>query len=166
MSSFSIRPRVSQVLDLEVDEAQERIIQEVRRVDDQCELKIFPRFLCLRIPESERHFWSPRLHLAIDPTEDGRTRLVGTYGPNANVWALFLYGYLFTGSAGLFAGIFGYAQWQMDTTPWGLWIAAAMVAAVGGLYLLAQFGQKIGAAQTFRLHHNLDTALQRTLEIR
>jgi hypothetical protein len=34
-----------------------------------------------------------------------------------------------------------------------------------GLYLLAQFGQKLGALQTFRLHQIYEAAMGRTVEI-
>lgn len=165
MSSFGFRPHFTETIDLEPDEAQAKIIREVERVDERCEVKNFPGFVCVRIPEEDRHFWSPRLNLSIDETADGKTHVAGIYGPNANVWSLFLYGYLITGSIGLFSGILGWVQWKLDKTPWGLWIFGATVVASIGLYVLAQFGQKIGAAQTFRLHQIYESAMGRTVEI-
>ena len=166
MSSFRIRPRFSQTLDLGIDEARERIVGEVNAGDHRCEVKSFPGFICLRIPEEDRHFWSPRLNLSLNAAADGKTRIEGTYGPNANVWSLFLYGYLLTGSVGLFSGTLGFAQWLIGMLPWGLWIFGVMLAIGVGLYVLAQFGQKMGAQQTFRLHQIYETAMGRTVEIR
>lgn len=166
MSSFRIRPRFSQVIELAIDEARERIVREVNEGEHHCEVKSFPGFICLRIPEEERHFWSPRLNLSLDPAEDGKTRIEGTYGPNANVWSLFLYGYLLSGSVGLFSGTLGFAQWMIGMRPWGLWIFSVMLAVGIGLYLFAQFGQKMGAQQTFRLHQIFEAAMGRTVEIR
>lgn len=166
MSSFGFRPHFSETVDLAPEAIQAKIIREVRRTEGSCEIKDFPGYLCLRIPEEERHFWSPRLTLSIDATEDGKTRLSGIYGPNANVWSIFIYGYLLTGSVGLFSGILGAVQWHLDEMAWGLWIFFASVAIAVGLYLLAQFGQKLGAAQTFQLHQLYESAMGRRVEIR
>lgn len=159
MSSFGIRPHFSQVLELGLEEVQERIIRAVEAGEYPCELKKFRGFLTLRIPPQDRHLWSPRLTLHLERTEEGNTRLEGTYGPNANVWAVFLYGYLFTGSIALFSGILGYVQWSINQPTWGLWIFTPMVTAMIGLYVLAQLGQKLGASQTFRLHQIYEGAM-------
>lgn len=166
MSSFRIRPRFSQILALEIEDARERIVSEVNHEGGRCEVKSFPGFICLRIPEQDRHFWSPRLNLSLEKTDDGKTLVEGTYGPNANVWSLFLYGYLITGTMGTFSGVFGFAQWMIGTTPWALWIFGAMLALATGLYVFAQFGQKLGAQQTFLLHQIYESAIGRTVEIR
>ena len=165
MSRFSVRPRFTQTLDLGVDEAQARILSGVVAGAGGCEVKKFPGFICLRIPEQERHFWSPRLNLGIEPTDDGKTRIEGIYGPNANVWSLFLYGYLITGSFALFSGILGFVQWSLGNRAWGLWIFAVMSAAVIGLYLLGRFGRKVGEVQTLQLHHVYEAAMGRSVEI-
>lgn len=166
MSSFGIRPYFSQRLELGVEEAQVRILSEVERGEDRCEVKHFPGYLCLRIPEQDRHFWSPRLTLSLEQTDDGSTRIEGIYGPNANVWSIFLYGYLFSGTFGLFAGIFGLVQRALGQDPWALWICGAMLMIVAGLHGLARFGQRLGAAQTLRLHRIYEAAMGRTVEIR
>ena len=166
MSSFRIRPQFSQLLDLGVEEARERIADRVEVEGGRCEVKSFPGFICLRIPEQDRHFWSPRLNLNLEPVEDGKTLVEGTYGPNANVWSLFLYGYLVSGSIGLFSGILGSCQWWIGHLPWGLWIFGTMVAVAVGLYVFAQFGQKLGARQTFLLHQIYESAMGATVEIR
>ena len=166
MSSFGIRPRFSQMLEFGLEETQERILREVDEGEDSCEVKSFPGFICLRVPESDRHFWSPRLTLALEEPETGKTRIEGIYGPNANVWGMFLYGYLVIGSIGLFAGCLGFAQKLIGHTPWGLWIFGVMLASAIALYLFAQFGQKLGAIQTFRLHQIYESAMERTVDIR
>lgn len=165
MSSFAIRPHFSQTLELGVEDAQARILREVGRGDDRCEVKNFPGYICLRIPEQDRHFWSPRLTLSLEKVDEGSTRIEGIYGPNANVWSIFLYGYLLSGTFGLFSGIFGFVQRTLGQYPWALWICGAMLLILIGLYLLAQFGQKLGALQTFRLHQIYEAAMGRTVEI-
>jgi hypothetical protein len=79
MSRFGIRPRFTQTVDLRLEEAQARLSRAVGVGADRCEMKVFPGFICLRIPEHDRHFWSPRLNLGLEPTGDGKTRIEGIY---------------------------------------------------------------------------------------
>lgn len=166
MSRFDIRPHFSETLDLVPEKAQQRLVEQVETGADPCEVRNFVGYICLRIPEQDRHFWSPRLTLTLEPTGDGRTRIEGIYGPNANVWSLFLYGHLLSGTFGLFAGIYGSVQWSLGQDPWALWIFAAMLGIALGLHLLARFGRRLGARQTLRLHQVYETAMGRKLEIR
>lgn len=166
MSSFGIRPGFTQLLNLSVEEVRSRIVEEVESEPGRCEVKSFPGFVCLRIPENERHFWSPRLNLSLDVTEEGTTKIQGTYGPNANMWGLFLYGFLAIGTLTMISGVLGFCQWKIGHQPWGLWIFFGVLGLGIGLYLLAQFGQKMGAQQTFRLHQIYEAAIGTMVEIR
>jgi hypothetical protein len=165
MSSFHIRPRFSQTVDLELEAVQERIVNHIDQEDSRCEVKRFPEFLSLRIPEKDAHFWSPQLNLSLEATEDGKTIIHGIYGPNPNVWSLFLYGYLIVGSLAVFAAIFGFSQWAIGRQPWGLWVLGVMLVFALGLYIVAQFGQKLGAWQTFLLHQTYEAAIGRSARI-
>jgi hypothetical protein len=165
MSSFRVRPHFEHTVDLSPSEARTRILQSVARHSPGFDVKDFPGFIGLHIGENERRYWSPRLFLVLDATAEGTTRIHGTYGPEIEVWSVFLYGYLITGLLGTFAGILGFAQIVIETTPWGLWVlGAAMVVGVL-LYLGAQLGQKLGAWQTFQLHQAYQTAIGRPTEI-
>jgi hypothetical protein len=129
-------------------------------------VKSFPDFVCLRVPEAERRFWSPRLHLSLEAQPDGTTRVQGLYGPNANMWSSFLYGYLLLGSVALFSGIFGGCQAALGMCPWGLWICGAMLAGGCGMLGMAQFGKRLGARQMLDLHRIYESAAGREVEIR
>ena len=166
MSSFRVRPRFSHIIDLNPDETQSKILEEISPGTHRCEVKSFPGYLCLRIPEEQRHFWSPRLTLSLDPSGEGKTCIEGVYGPNANVWSLFLYGYLISGSIALFSGCLGLAQVMIDQRAWGLWIFWPSLVVIIALYFTAQFGQKLGAAQTFQLHQAYENTIGKSVEIR
>lgn len=120
--------------------------------DVRCEAIGFPGFVCLRVPQQERRFWSPRLHLSFEPQPNGGTLVQGTYGPNANMWSSFLYSYLLVGSVALFSGIIGGCQVRLGMTAWALWVFWVMVAAAVAIYALARTGRNLGAAQTAMLH--------------
>ncbi|MEJ6731161.1 MAG: hypothetical protein QNK90_03655 [Opitutaceae bacterium] len=114
----------------------------------------------IHVAESKRDRWSPRLQLSLETVEDGGTHVLGVYGPEHEVWALFIYGYIMTGLLGIFSGIYGFAQVFIGQFPWALWICGSMAVLAGLLNLLAQLGQKLGAWQTFELHQLYQTAIE------
>ena len=165
MSSFRLRPQFSIHLPGGVDEVRRQLAEDLKKHNARFDVKSFPGYLSLRVPEAEQHYWSPQLQISLDADDGGQTCLSGIYGPNTNMWASFLYGYLIVGSVGLFSGLLGACQLCIGDSPWGLWIFAAMVAAALGLYFSAQMGQKLGARQTFELHQIVEAAVGRTIEI-
>jgi hypothetical protein len=165
MSSFGFRPHFSHRVEGSPDTARESLVRALRHRAKDFEIKSFPGFVCLRLPEVDRHFWSPRLNLSFEADESGQTRVEGVYGPNANLWSLFVYGYLIIGSAALFGGCLGFAQHALGKSAWGLWIFWSSLALGVALWLMAQLGQKLGAHQTYRLHQLFESALGQTEEL-
>ncbi len=165
MSSFGFRPHFRQLLDLDLASVEERLVERAGTEGHRCQVTRFPGFISLRIPDDEQHFWSPRLDLSLEKTEDGKTMVRGRYGPGANVWSLFLYGYVAIAFLGSIGSILGICQALIGYYPWGLWIVGAMAVLGLALYLLAQTGQKLGAQQTFQLHQAYETAIGVPVEV-
>ena len=166
MSSFRLRPRFSHVIDADIETARHTIVSSAQQHADRCSVKSFPGYVSLHILEKDTHYWSPRLSLSLEPELEGKTRIDGTYGPHTDVWSAFLYGYMLVGLIGIFSGLLGACQLWLNMPAWGLWIATAMLIIAIGMYLLAQFGQKIGAQQTFLLHQIYEQAVGATIEIK
>ena len=165
MSSFSIRPRFKQLVELTPEAIEERIQEQAQRDCHNCEVKSFRDFISIRIAESDRHFWSPRLHLDLEAEDGEGTHVRGIYGPNANVWALFFYSYLCIGFLGFIAGTIALTQVSLGSYPWGFWILGPLLLVALILYLTAQFGQKLGAQQTFQLHQIYEEAIGKPIAI-
>ena len=165
MSKHRLRPRFTHDLDLGVEEARAWIVAKVKEKQEPCEVKNFPGFICLRVPVEDRHFWSPRLNISLDPEGEGKTRVTGLYGPNANMWSSFLYGYLIVGLVGIFSGILGFCQCSLGMQAWGLWIFGTMVAIALGMYMLMQFGREVGAQQMLNIHRIYEDAVERKVEL-
>lgn len=147
MGRFALRPRFTEVFDLEAERLRSLLGDEFARLAPECELKSFPGFICLRVPPAERHFWSPRLNLSLDRAEGGGTLVTAIYGPNANMWSAFFYGYLFIGSGALFAGILGCCQAMLGIPAWGLWVLGGLVLLVLLIHGAGLSGRRIGAGQ-------------------
>jgi len=165
LSSFRVRPRFEHTLELSREVAREKILTALAARTPALEVRPFPEFIGLHIPEAERRHWSPRLFISLEATPEGKTRIEGIYGPEIEVWSVFLYGYLLTGLLGTFSGIYGCAQLVIDDEPWAFYVTGAMAIIAGLLYLAAQLGQKLGAWQTFQLHQAYQAAIGRPAEI-
>lgn len=152
MSSFRIRPRFKHQIELPVDDVHERIMAAVENTDDVHAEGFVMGHLHVRVPTADQHFWSPQLHLSTEEVEEG-TMIRGLYGPNPTVWGLFFFGYVSVGILFFFTGFWGLSRWSLDQPATVLWLLPVLGAVAVGLYLMAQFGQKIGAEQMFRLHH-------------
>jgi hypothetical protein len=166
LSSFRIRPRFEQVVAAPPDTAHATLVRGLADEAPNLVVKSFPGFIGIHLPDAERRSWSPRLFLSVDAAPGGGTRIEGIYGPEIEIWSVFLYGYLATGLLGTFSGILGTCQHLLGQTAWGLWVCGAMAGGALLLYLIAQLGQKLGAWQTFQLHQAYTAAVGKVTRIR
>jgi hypothetical protein len=137
----------------------EELIRELLLMEDApCIGKIRRGHLRLFILSDEQHYWSPQLGISYEEHEKG-TLVRGLYGPRPSLWAMFFYGYAICSLIALFTGMWGLALFTMGKSAWPLWfvLIAAICAVI--LYLIAQTGQKLGAEQTFTLHHFFEDAV-------
>lgn len=154
MSSFRIRPRFEQTVPYAAREVEQRVLDALKAPSPLCSGLVIPDYIVLKIPLEDRHFWSPQLSLQLEEEEDGRGTLIrGLYGPNPTVWAFFTYGYGALAILGTFIGIIGLSELTLGKSGQILWVLALLAAMALGLYFIAQTGQKIGAQQTYQLHH-------------
>ncbi len=151
---------------MDPETVRETIVERLSHETDRFEIKNFTDFVCLRIHEKDRHFWSPRLNLSLESAEEpGKTIIHGIYGPNANVWSLMLFSYLIVGFLGIIAGVIAFSQWVIGTGTWGFWLLGVAGAILVALYLVAQVGQKLGAQQTFVIHQAYESAIGQPVEV-
>ena len=166
MISWKLRPSFRQELAFGSEVARKRIAEQVERNGVKCELKSFPGFICLRIPIEERHLWSPRLNISLEEDDSGKTHVRGTFGPNANLWALYLYGYLIVGLVGMFSGIFGACQLALGMSAWGMWVFSSMLVLALAMYLASLAGQRLAQPQSERLERIYVNAIGQEVELR
>ncbi len=158
LSSFRVRPRFRVRVRASVTDVQATLQAALATQDKGLEVRAFPGLIGLHLAEETRHRWSPRLMLNLEPAADGTTWIEGVYGPEPEVWSVFLYGYLCSGMAGVFSGILGGAQLFTGGHAWAFFITGIAALIGGGLYVAAQLGQKLGAGDTLRLHRAWETA--------
>ncbi len=151
MTSVRIRPRFRHQLEEAELPVREKLLAGLEKANDIHIVKA-KQYLIVEYNEDVRHYWSPQLQLSFEENEEG-TLIRGLYGPHPNVWAIFFYGYSAMGVIGTFLAIIGVSQYMVQETSWAFLGTAACGLVAVILYVVAQFGQKMGAEQTFELHH-------------
>lgn len=160
LSSFRVRPRFSETVPTHRDETRRLILASLaREPSGTFELRPFDEFIGIHIAEQDRRYYSPRLMLSLYDWPEGGTLVEGTFGPEIEVWSIFLYGYIGAGMLGALSAIYGGAQLFIDQEPAAFYVTGAMATIACALYLAAQLGQKFAAHQTFKLHDAYERAI-------
>lgn len=152
MTSLRMRPRFEHdVPDLSPDTIMAKFAQRLKRPDCAHIGRLYTHQVELTVPTRKQHYWSPWLNLVIWKTETG-SRLDGRFGPAPRVWTMFMALYGFTLLTAFVGAMFGFSQLQLEMSPWGFYLAGAMLIAAGLFYVIAQVGQRLGAEQMEELH--------------
>jgi len=161
MSSIHIRPRFKAKYKIKPEEVGKLVRKHLSDLDCGCAAEILPNFVVLNIRTQDQHFWSPQLSISFeaDEEDDSFTLIHGLYGPNPTVWAFFFYGYVALGILAAFLGMYGFSLYSLGQDANILWALPVLAVAALTLYLIAQFGQKIGAEQMFTLHHFFEDSI-------
>ena len=163
MTSIRIRPRFRKTLKL--DQASvENLLKENLQKQKDFTGSLDPGHITIRIKQEERHFWSPQLGISLED-EEGKTLVRGLYGPAPNVWTIFLLAYLAIGVLALFALFLGLSYWMLGQEIQILWALPVLGGLAVVVYFIAQFGQKLGAEQTFRLHQFIEGVFHEHIHI-
>ncbi len=164
MTSFRIRPRFQAHSSLSAEELQQAIQQRLESHADCCSGMMVTNHVVLKIPTNQQHFWSPQLSLNFEETDEG-TNISGLYGPNPNVWALFTFAYATIGILALFVTITGTSKMSLGRYAYELWSLPVFAIIAVILYVMSQVGQKLGAEETFTLHHFFEEAIGHKVHI-
>lgn len=148
--SLRARPRFRRI----VNAQPEKLLQEFEeglRSDEEIIGSVATHHVSVRIPNKDQHFWSPQLALELEAHEKG-TLIRGLYGPKPGIWTLFVFVYATVGAFTLAMLFWGLSQNTLGQYAWALWFVPGGILTMGGVYLLTQFGQKLGYEQMEILH--------------
>ncbi len=156
-----IRPRFRLNTDLSIEDSIEQL--KVALESDPSVLgRIEKDHAHFKIPEADRHYWSPELQVSFDDWhEDGDGTLVRCLvGPQPTTWTLFAFFYIVIGLATTFGGFFGLTQLYLGNPAYWLWSIPAGGIILPTIYITSKFGQKKGRDQMLHLisflYHALD----------
>ncbi|MEM7227713.1 MAG: hypothetical protein AAF432_02755 [Planctomycetota bacterium] len=153
-----LRPRIERTVAMPAKDVTSRMTALLESAACPCEGLVLPASMELRVRESDRHFWSPQLKVIVHETVDG-TSLTGHFGPNSNVWTMFMAAYGMVIISAIFGVFFGLSQVVLGDSPTGLLCIPIAIVLVVLIYVAAGIGQRVGYDQTTVLRDALDASL-------
>lgn len=154
-----LRPRLDMNVPLTPADLVTRVTPRLGDPGAPCRGRATEEQIEIRIRAADHRFWSPQLVVIVKPRDAG-SRLIGHFGPDAYVWAMFLGIYAFVVLSAVFGAFYGVAQLMIDESPWALWSIPIAVALVALIYTAAGIGQRLGHDQVDVLHEFLQDALR------
>lgn len=153
MTSIRVRPRFRHHVDGLQADVHKKLVDGFTKHSDMIHLVHLSNYLVVEFNQEHRHYWSPQLQISLDQEEEDHVLVRGMYGPHPNVWSVFFYGYASMAVLSVFLATIGFSVASVKGEFWGFYAMGACMLVGIILYLIAQFGQKIGAEQTFEIHH-------------
>ncbi len=157
----AIRPRFRLQLDLDSGEVMQRLQSLVHDPSIPCQGLVAAQqgHVDLRVPEADRHLWSPALSVEVVGTGPQSSEVRAMIGPNPAVWTGVAFCYLGLGCGALFLLTLGAVQLGLGNTAWGLPLAAVLLALLGVVWWFSLQGRKWAAPQAAVLRALLEQTL-------
>ncbi len=165
MTSFRIRPKFQIHLEKDSSTVLDDLRKGLEAEGNPFDTVEWPGHLVLKIKKEKQHYWSPQLNLQFIEADKG-TDVSGRYEPHHNVWTLFILCYLSLTIMALFIGIIGFSRLSLGMSASMLWGLPVLAGVAILLYFVSQLGQKLGAEETFDLHHFVERHTGKNIDIR
>jgi len=159
-NQIQLRPRFEKVVSKTVENIQTDV--------DLLKQKIKPDFIINRLDEhlwiyignEHKKFYSPHLHLELEPLENGKTKIKGLFGPEPALWTMFMFLHFVVAGIFIIFGVFAYSNWSLGQ-PFTIHLASMllMIIAWFSLYFTARSNRKKGMPQARELEKVMDQLL-------
>lgn len=159
MTSFRVRPKIRIEIEKPLNEIIESVNRSVSNHSSEIRGKAYQSHIHLEVVHKLEHFWSPQLDLNIEEVSNEKSILIGRYGPKRNIWILFGLGYVLFSMGFVISLMIWLVKWNLHQESLMYIFPIVFGVLLITLYILAQIGQKVGAEQTFLIHHNLEESL-------
>jgi hypothetical protein len=154
-----MRPKFTLELSHRADEVMWRICSSLDTVELGCLAISAGRCADSFVDQRQRRFWSPHLSVQVDDS-DGGSVLRGRFAPRPEVWTLIAFLYFLMVFAVVLGAVFGYTQWVMGDTPWGLLAVPIGTLTIVSLHVASLVGQRLSTDQVQQLRAMLDLLLE------
>ena len=148
----------------EVEQNKEEVLITLSNIlnDKSCEFrsKIAGFHVVIDVPKEEEHYWSPQMHVEIIDEND-KTMVKGLLSPKPKVWTFFMFLHFLVAIAFFVFLVMFYTQYILKQDfKFSMIMFIAMPIAWIVLYLIGQFGKKLGYNQMVELHDLLVSSLK------
>lgn len=155
---LEIRPTTIREHDAAPDDITVALLAHFAHKDGDVIIRSVGHHLVLTHMEHLCHFWSPWLHIEVEPREAG-SRVIAKFTPHPNLWTSFAFGYFTLGTVALFAACYAGAQMMIGQGAWAWWVALGAIAVMLVMFVFAKLGQRLASDQMRELSERLGAVL-------
>ena len=128
---------------------------------DDFTIKTSDNHIWLDIVPSKRKYWTPHLHLELEPKSDSETHIRGLYGPDPTLWTFFMFLHFIIAGIFLIFCAIAYSDYILkNSITLDLIIITLMTFFWFFLYYLAKSIRKKGHPQMNELENYFNTILE------
>lgn len=137
----------------------EKFADEKNNTFKNIKIKCLDEHIWLSMPKSEEKYYSPRLHIEIEQKEQVNI-LHCTFGPNPNLWTLFMFVHFFLGLSFLGLIVWLYTNITLNSSTLIVYLLMFLIVLCWiGLYVFARKNRKKAAPQSRKLINALSRLL-------
>ena len=141
---------------IEIDQVENQIMDNItkRLNDENCRFRsqIADMHVIIDVPEQDEHYWSPQLTVEL-VKEDDKTIVKGLLSPKPKVWTFFMFLHFVVAISFFVFLVMFYTQYRLKQDYYfSLIMCIAMPVTWIVLYIVGQFGKKLGYEQMVQLH--------------
>ncbi|MAY75116.1 MAG: hypothetical protein CMJ31_10440 [Phycisphaerae bacterium] len=153
------------VIDLasDAESAVDAIRASVREAGGRLHASWAQSHLILAQRREDRKPWSPWLHVDVREgpsghggSEAGGSHVFARFGPHPGAWTGVVLTQIALVTIAFFAAMFAWAQHIMDRPPWAWWVILPCAIVSGGLFGMAQVGQRLSRPQMRELRETIE----------
>lgn len=157
--TIRMRPRFTLSVSLSKEEVMERFRDQRQAGNICCQVQLLDVQVEFAPFQKDQHIWSPYLKLLVDQEPDGSSTLRGSFGPNANLWTLFMGAYAVCFVTGSMALLGAFSQWQLGQSLSALFVVALCLIGAVLVWLAGQLGQRLAQDQMVAIHQCVHAVL-------
>ena len=116
--------------------------------------RFYDQQLEVHVGKPHRHSWSPQLRLWLT-RRDGVIHIDAIFGPEPNIWTMFMAGYAIGGMLSLAGVLVCTSQLSLRAAPssfWGAWLLLVGLLILSSVYALSHLGRHLSMEQMRPLH--------------
>lgn len=123
-------------------------------------IKTSENHIWLDIAPSKRKYWTPHLHLELEPKSNSETHIRGLFGPDPTLWTFFIFLHFIIAGLFFIFGAMAYSDYVLkNSTTLDIAIMLLMTVFWFSLYYLAKSIRKKGSQQMNELHAYFNTII-------
>jgi hypothetical protein len=124
-------------------------------------VKVHDEHIWLNFKGTQKHYWSPHLHLELEPNDDHSTTIRGLFGPDATLWTLFMFLHFIIAGVFITFAMIAYSNYCLHQ-PYMINIIALFVMLMlwGLLYVIARQIREKGHDQMNQLERAFLTVIK------